>query len=177
MGWVIAVSILICLTLAIGFLMMIRRVAFSGGELPVTAEWIDELSTDRYRPMMRLLDGRDLEFLSSQPGFNRQMSARIRKQRCQIFRGYLRCLSIDFRRISAALKLIMLTSGIDRADLASTLLRYQLAFGCSMLSVQGRLFFYRWGLCTVDVAGLVHIFDAVRQELRRMVPSTVGAAA
>jgi len=166
-----------CIGLALGLFWIIRKVAFSGGDLPVTAEWIDELSPDRYRPMMRLLDGKDLEFLTSQPGFTPEMAARIRRQRCQIFRGYLRCLSADFRRISAALKLIMLHSRHDRPDLAGILLRQQLGFGCGMLIVQGRLFLYRWGLCTVDVSGLVRIFDSVRLELRSMVPATVAAAA
>lgn len=177
MNWVIAISLLICCCLAIGLFLIIRKLAFSGGELPVTAEWIDELSTERYRPMMRLLDGRDLEFLSSQPGFNPHMAARIRAQRCQIFRGYLRCLCADFRRTSAALKLIMLHSQGDRPDLAGALIRHQIAFGWGMLAVNFRLHLYRFGLCTVDVAGLVRIFDTVRIELRSMVPSAVPAAA
>ena len=177
MSWAVEILMPICGLLAIGLLLIIRKLAFSGGDLPVTAEWIDELSTERYRPMMRLLDGRDLEFLSSQPGFTPQLAARIRVQRCQIFRGYLRCLSADFRRITAALKLIMLHSRQDRPDLARTLVRQQLAFGWGMLVVHCRLFLYRWGLCTVDVTGLVRIFDSVRVELRSMVPVAVPTAA
>jgi hypothetical protein len=177
MNWQIAVPVLACCSLAVALFWIIRRVAFRRGDLPVTAEWIDELSTERYRPMMRLLDGKDLEFLTSQPGFTPHMAARIRRQRCQIFRGYLRCLSNDFRRVSAAVQLIMLHSRHDRPDLAGILLRHQLAFGFGMLSVQCRLHLYRWGLCTVDVAGLVRIFEAVRLELRCMVPSAFPAAA
>ena len=48
-----------------GAILLIRKVAFEGGNLPLTAEWIGELSVERYRPMMRLLDGADLEFLRS----------------------------------------------------------------------------------------------------------------
>ena len=177
MNWVVAIPMLVCGSMAIGLFLVIRKVAFSGGELPVTAEWIDELSTERYRPMTRLLDGRDLEFLRSQPGFTSRMAGRIRTQRCQIFRGYLRCLNTDFRRITAALKLIMLHSRHDRPDLASALLRHQLAFGCGMLAVHCRLVLYRWGLCTVDVGSLVRTFEAVRLELRTMVPAAVPVAA
>ena len=54
-------------------------------QLPVTAEWIDELSIERYRPMMRLLDSGDIEFLRAQPGFTPKMVTKLRAQRCQIF--------------------------------------------------------------------------------------------
>jgi len=177
MNWEIAIAATACCSFAIALFLIIRKVAFSGGDLPVTAEWIDELSTERYRPMMRLLDGRDLEFLKAQPGFNAEMAVRIRQQRCQIFGGYLRCLSTDFRRISSALKLIMLQSRQDRPDLAGILLRHQLAFGWGMIAVHCRLLLYRWGIGTVDVASLVRIFDAVRIELRSLVPAAVPAAA
>jgi hypothetical protein len=177
MSWVIAIASVVCCLLAIGLFLTIRKLAFSNGDLPLTAEWIDELSTERYRPMMRLLDGRDLEFLSTQPGFNPRMAARIRAQRCHIFRGYLRCLSSDFRRVSAALKLIMLTSQRDRADLAGTLLRQQIAFGWGLVVVNVRLVVYRWGIGTVDVSSLVQIFDSVRIELRTMIPAAAASAA
>ena len=44
----------------------------------MTADWIDELSIDRYRPMQRLLDTAELDFLRAQPGFNPQMESRLR---------------------------------------------------------------------------------------------------
>lgn len=177
MNWVIAISLLSCCSLAIALFVVIRKLAFAGGELPVTAEWIDELSTERYRPMMRLLDGRDLEFLRSQPGFSPRMASKIRRQRCQIFRGYLGCLSTDFRRISSALKLLMLRSNVDRPDLAAALVRQQFAFGYGMVNVYAHLFLYRWGIANVDVSSLVGIFDSVRVELRTMVPAQMSSAA
>src|SRR5664279_2164904 len=84
-----------------------RRLGTADRSLPVTAEWIDELSTDRYRPMMRLLDSGDIEFLRSQNGYSPKMEARLRAQRCQIFRGYLRCLDMDLQRVCVALKLVL----------------------------------------------------------------------
>ena len=93
MEYVIAISIVTFLALAIALFLLVRKVAFNGSSLPLTAEWIDELSIERYRPMMRLLDGGDLEFLRSQPGFTPRMATKLRAQRCQIFRGYLRCLN------------------------------------------------------------------------------------
>jgi hypothetical protein len=122
--------------------------------------------------MMRLLDGGDLEFLRSQPGFTSSMAGKLRAQRCQIFRGYLRCLSNDFGRVCSAIKLVMLQSKHDRPDLATALLRNQMMFATGIVVVQCRLFLYRWGLCGVDVTSIVKIFDMMRIELRTLVPAS-----
>jgi hypothetical protein len=157
-------------TLLIALTMLIRK-GFGGKNLPVTSEWIDDLSLERYRPMLRLLDGSDIEFLKAQPGFTPEMATRLLAQRIQIFRGYLRALEADFNRVCAALKLVMLHSKRDRADLAQVLVRQQIHFACGVWAVQMRLFLYRWGLCGVDVSGLVKMFDSLRLELRSVIPS------
>lgn len=177
MDLVIAISIVTGGALILALALLIRKVAVPSGNLPVTAEWIDELSVERYRPMLRLLDGEDLEFLRTQPGFTPKMAARLRSQRCQIFRGYMRCLSSDFSRVCSAIKLVMLQSGHDRPDLAGALLRHQAMFAAGLLTVQCRVLLYRWGLCGVDVTSLVKIFDMMRLELRTLVPSAVPMGA
>ena len=172
----IVISIIVCLVLALTLPLLVRKVAVSGGSMPVTAEWIDELSIERYRPMIRLLDGGDLEFLRSQPGFTSAMASKLRVQRCQIFKGYLRCLEGDFSRVCGAIKVLMLQSRNDRPDLAAALVRHQATFLWGMSVVQVRLLLYRWGVCAVDVTRLVELFDTMRLELRTMVPSTMSAA-
>src|ERR1022692_3495604 len=92
MHLVIAISIVFLAVPILATVALLRKLASANRSLPVTAEWIDQLSTDRYRPAMRLLDSRDIDFLRSQAGFTPKMEARLRAQRCQIFRGYLRCL-------------------------------------------------------------------------------------
>ena len=149
----LAIIFLFVLAVGVGLYWLVRRIRFSAAHLPVTAGWIDELSSERYRPMLRLLDGGDLDFLRSQPGFTSQVAARVLKQRCQIFRGYLRCLSNDFDRICLAVKLLMLQARDDRPDLAIFLMRHQVAFAMGMATVYFRLFLYRWGFCGVDVRG------------------------
>lgn len=176
MEYVIAISLVTSLTLVLGVFWMVRKVLSQRAALPVTAEWIDELSVERYRPMMRLLDGGDLAFLRTQPGFSPSMAARLRQQRSQIFRGYLRCLSADFAKVCAAIKLVMLQSQHDRPDLASVLIRHQVMFALGVSLVQLRLLLYRWGICGVDVSALVKTFDVMRLELRSLVPSTAMSA-
>jgi hypothetical protein len=175
MGLLIALSILMGLALAAAAVLA-RKLAFTDTSLPLTAEWIDELSIEHYRPMMHLLDAGDLEFLRSQPGFTPAKAARLRLERCQVFRGYLRSLRTDFQRVCAALKLLMLHSRYDRPDLASVLVHQQLRFECGMMVVRIRLFLYRFGWCGVDVANLVKIFDLMRLELRRLVPAAAVSA-
>ncbi len=145
--------------------------------LPATAGWIDELSIERYRPMLRLLDPAELDFLRAQPGFKPGMESRHRAQRSRLFHEYLRNLGDDFGNICAALKILMVQSAHDRPDLASVLLRNQISFAYGLTLIQLRLLGYRYGLGTVDIGELLTVFDGLRLELRTLVPSEQGAAA
>jgi hypothetical protein len=170
MNFAIALSLVAALALVSVLACLIRKVGSAGKDLPVTSEWIDDLSLDRYRPMLRMLDGSDIAFLRSQPGFTSAMGRKFRAQRTQILRGYLRGLETDFGRVCAAIKLVMLQSKDDRPELAETLLRQQITFACAMLSVRGHLFLYRMGVSGVEVSKLVNIFDSIRLELRNSLP-------
>src|ERR1017187_4152004 len=167
--------ILVALILGIGAL--VRMLGSTDRSLPVTAEWIDDLSTDRYRPMMRRQYSRDIEFLRAQAGFTPKMEAKMRAQHCQIYRGYLRCLDMDFQRVCTALKLVLVQSEQDRPDLSSVLLHNQILFATGLLAVHFRLILYGWGICTVDADRLVRIFDGVGFELRHRVPAAMAVCA
>jgi len=177
MTYLLAISIVTSLALILALVVLIRKVALNGSSLPITAEWIDELSIERYRPMMRLLDENDLTFLKSQPGFTPKMATNLRIQRCQIFRGYLRCLNSDFQKVCAAIKILMLQSLQDRPDLAGVLIHNQVMFAMGLYSVQARLLLFRFGVCGVDVSDLVKMFDSMRLELRSLVPADMPAGA
>jgi hypothetical protein len=177
MDLLIVLSILMGLALAAAAIVLACKLARTDTRLPLTAEWIDELSIERYRPMMHLLDAGDVQFLRSQPGFTPAMAAQLRIERCQVFRGYLRCLRADFQRVCAAVKLLMLHSRYDRPDLAGVLVQQQVMFECGMALVGFRLFLYRFGLCGVDVTDLVKNFDLMRRELKRLVPAAAAMGA
>ena len=174
-NWMTLLIFIVVFASSLGWL--VRRIASPQTSLPVTAGWIDALSIERYRPMIRLLDGEDLEFLRSQPGFTPRMATKLRIQRCRIFRGYLRSLSSDFARVCVALKIVMLQSRDDRPYLANALVRQQALFAAGIAAAHVRLFLYRWGLCGADVTGLVKIFDGMRLELQILVPATLGMEA
>ena len=177
MTFIISTSVLGFFGLGLALAVLYRQLAAPTHSLPVAAGWIDELSVERYRPMLRLLSEDDLQFLRSQPGFTSQWEARHRKQRCQVFRGYLSVLENDFKRVCLAIKFLMVHSQHDRPDLAATLIRSQLAFAGGMVMVQCRLVLYRWGLGAVDVADLIKLFDGMRLELRILVPVNLSALA
>ena len=173
----ITVLIMILAVLILGIAAGVRILGSADRSLPVTAQWIDELSADRYRPMMRLLDSGDIEFLRSQAGFTPKMESKLRAQRCQIFRGYLRCLDLDFQRVCTALKLVLVQSEQDRPDLSVVLLHNQLLFAAGMMGVHFSLILYRWGVWTADADRLVRIFDGMAFELRHLVLAPMAVRA
>jgi hypothetical protein len=173
----IGISIVLLAAPILATVALLRRLDSANPSLPVTAEWIDELSADRYRPMMRLLDSRDIEFLRSQAGFTSKMEGKLRAQRCRIFRDYLRCLDMDFQRVCMALKVVLLHSEQDRPDLSAVLVHHQIMFAAGLLAARFRLLLYRLGICTVDVTSLVQIFDVMRIELRTLVPTAMPVSA
>jgi hypothetical protein len=174
---VILISIVVLAVLMLATVAAIRRLGPADRSLPVTAGWIDELSIDRYLPMMRLLESDDIAFLRSQAGYTKKMESKLRAQRCQIFRGYLRCLDKDFKQVCMALKLVLVQSQHDRPDLSAVLLHHQAMFAYGMMAVHFRLFLYRWGICSADATQLVQIFDVMRLELRNLVPAAMPAGA
>jgi hypothetical protein len=137
----------------------------------LTADWIDDLTIDSYRPMLGLLDEEEFEFLRTQPGFTPKTAKKLRTQRCQVFEVYLGRLDNDFKRIGTALKVLMVQSKHDRPDLASALVWNQMRFACGMTFARLRLVCYRHGIGTVKASRLLEQFEEMRLELRTRVPA------
>jgi len=55
----LTLSAMVVLALVAATVILIRKMNGGGYSLPVTAEWINDLSTEQYRPMLRLLDSAD----------------------------------------------------------------------------------------------------------------------
>jgi hypothetical protein len=177
MDFILGLAAFICLAVGAALAFLFRRLIAGPKSLPVSVDWINDLSIARYRPMERLLSEQDYRFLASQPGFDKKMLRRIRSERRKVFRGYLACLSRDFSLVGAALRLMMMYSTQDRPDLAGILYKQQALFALGMLAVQWRLALHTCGLGTVDVSGLVRGMEFMRQELRHMIPAEGAAVA
>ena len=146
-------------------------------QFPVTVEWIDELSVERYRPMLRLLNQEDVHFLRTQPVFCQADGDQVPHSTLSTLPRVFEAPGQRFRRICSALKVLIVQSRQDRPDPASLLLRNQITFTYRMMMVQARLACYRHGFGNVDVTGLVKLFDGMRLELRTLVPAELGAGA
>src|SRR3954470_24427366 len=99
---VLTLTSIVVLALIAATVMLMKMMGNGGQSLPVTAEWISDLSTERYKPMLRLLDSADIQFLRSQPGYTRKMESTLRMQRSQVFKSYLKCLNTNFQRVATA---------------------------------------------------------------------------
>src|ERR1051326_1180180 len=105
MDLILGLTAFVCL--AVGVVAIVFRRLIAGPKsLPVSADWINELSIARYRPMERLLNEDDFRFLADYPGFDKKMLRRIRAERRKILRCYLDCLTRDFSVAGNALRLM-----------------------------------------------------------------------
>ena len=154
-----------------------RKIIGGPKSLPVSVDWISDLSVGRYKAMERLLGEEDYRFLACQPGLDKRTLRRMRSERRKVFRGYLACLSRDFSLVGAALRLVMTYSSQDRPDLARILYTQQALFALGILAVEWRLALHACGIGTVDVSGLVRAMELMRLELRQMIPAASAAAA
>ena len=171
----LACSVLLVLGVVSGLAWLLRQIRWGGTSLPITADWITELSAERYRPMSRLLQLDDLTVLQSQPGFTAAHASQFRTRRAQVFRGYLRCLHADFSRISIAIRVLMVQSRDDRPDLARLLVRRRALYAVAAAMVHARLWLYERGICGVDPTGLMRTFEALRLELHALLPGRLSA--
>ena len=120
----------------------------------------------RYRPMQRLLDAADFNFVSSHPACNPKILRKMRADRARLFRSYLRALTLDFARAATGLESVMVASSVDRPDLARLVGSSRLSFAKSLVVVEIRLVLFRYGLGTVDVQPLVASIARMREQLQ-----------
>lgn len=138
-------------------------------------DWIVDLSADRYRPMCRLLDENDIRFLRSQPGATPALVKRFRRQRCQLFRGYLRSLERDFHLASEALMVLLVRSPCDRRNAIRALMGSRVKFAVGIFRVRCRLLLYRWNVGHESIACLLNLFEGLQLELLALTPAPVSA--
>jgi len=111
----------------------------------------------RYRPLLRILSDEDLAPVRN----NKKLLRRMRAERAEIFRGYVRCLSRDYARLLSGLSMAVVQSTTDRPDLAFAILRSRLLFASTLCRLDVMVLFYRFGICRVDVSGLAAVVEAL----------------
>jgi hypothetical protein len=135
----------------------------NGGWMPPAAA--------RYRPMLRLLSDDDIAFASS----DKRLVKKLRAQRNRLFRDYLRCLTKDYGRLLAGIRLAMVNSGVDRPDLARALAANQTRFALALCRIECRVFLHQFGIGKVDISGLVDAIDVLRAQVSILTPVALSA--
>ncbi len=153
--------------MAIAVVYLVLQKIQADQSVPVAILSQDSL-TERYRPMFRLLDESDCEFIAA--GFPGSSELRrFRAERRSLFRVYLRNLGADHARIIGAIRNLLVESQLDRPDLVKVLYRCQFQFALAMLSVEFRLFLHALGMGTIDVRSLVSAVEGLQLQLQDMV--------
>ncbi len=170
-----------CASLGTAFAFLFKKLVTQQSASPLADNWDNLFNPMRYRPLERLLDGRDFEYLAAQPGCGSKLVRRLRVERTNIFRGYTRCMRKDFGRILNAIKVIMVHSNVDRPDLARLIMKQRFMFGFAMMTVECRLVMFRFGVGSVSLEAVLAPLDAIRSELRSLAlvaqPATSAAGA
>lgn len=128
-------------------------------------------SAGRYKPMLRLLSSDDAHLVGS----NELMAKNFRRQRVEIFRGYLRCLTKDYGRLLAGIRAAMVQSNVDRPDLAAALFKNEILFTLAICRIEYRLWLHSAGFGTVDVSGVVGAMETLRAQAAVLTPSLSAA--
>ena len=126
---------------------------------------LDGFSIEAYRPMERLFDETDFEFLASQPGYDPSIARKLRAERRRIFRGYLRCLISDFNRLVHLAQLAMVHSSEDRPDLARAIFRLRLNFFWNVANAEVRLALAPLPLGSINAPRLIGCLTSLRENL------------
>jgi hypothetical protein len=156
----------VSLILLASFILLIVKLASSTKVRSVDPDWVRNFSVCSYAPMERLLDEADIAFLKSQPGYEPGMARGLCRSRRKILRMYLHNVAQDFNRLHLALRLAVLDSPHDRADLAGVLVKLKLVFYVNLAAVHVRLALHSLGIGTVDVRGLVSTLETMRTDLQ-----------
>jgi hypothetical protein len=99
-----------------------------------SAEVPQERSAGHYRPMFRLFDESNFEYIIP-AGYPRRarLLRRFRSERRSLFWIYLCELRADHARIVTAIRSLLIESQVDRPDLAITLYRCQFTFALTIV--------------------------------------------
>lgn len=154
------------LALAGGLVWFLRSYVFPAGTEEDRSLADRESLADYYRPMLRLLDDRELQLAKSLPHISASDYKRFRQQRIQAFHLYLNELSTDFRRIEFKLRYLLLAAPAQYSELVRELQRNRAQFQWQLAKLRLYLVVFRFGWVTIDASHLIgslERLDAVLQ--------------
>jgi hypothetical protein len=139
--------------------LLLRLRAMEIGAVSVHTNGVTANVAGRYRPLLRLLGDEDFGFVAGNPKLLRA----LRTERRKLFRTYLSCLTKEYGRLLAGIRLVMVQSRVDRPDLARALAKNRVLFAVAICRIEYRLAMQSFGLGKVDISGVVEAFDRLRE--------------
>jgi hypothetical protein len=120
--------------------------------------------------MKRLLDPTDLQFLR-QSGASTDRISKLRVERRALYRLYLRTMASDFTRIDAALSAILVSSSVDRPELAALLAKSKVNFYWGLVLAEIVLLVHVCGIDEMPVIDVWTPIETVQEQLRQLTPA------
>ncbi len=116
--------------------------------------------------MERLLSENEFHMLKTRAGISQSSLDRLRRERREIFRKYLRCLAADFSSITDEIRSIMIGSQVSRADLAKTLVKARCIFTVAMIAIEFRLALHAFGIYSLKISAAALTSNLEHMRLR-----------
>jgi hypothetical protein len=126
--------------------------------------------TDQYRPLQKLLQKADWQFLSSQPGVTPATVRQFRAQRRKLFRHYLSNLVSDFGVLCFLIRSLMVQSAVDRPDLSAALRKVRTTFYSTVVRIHVHLVADAVGIpeVSIDATELVRALESLSAQARML---------
>lgn len=133
-----------------------------------------EVSWRDYRPMQRLLDPADFEYLRRK-GIGAERIQKLKVQRRKLYRASLRNMAGDFNQVHQALSLLLIHSQGDRPELAAELARQRFVFYRNLLTAEFRLTLNACGIESMPAVDLFAPLAALQSQFQQL--AAAGSAA
>jgi hypothetical protein len=170
---IIPIAGLMMLALGTATLLLLRAF-FGGGRFRDETPELSELCWRDYRPLHRLLDPADFEFLRSR-GVSETKIKKLRAERRRIYSLCLRSLAQDFNQVHRSVNLVLIQSRVDRPELAKELARQKITFYRNLMRAEFRLTLNAFGFERMPAIDLLQPLEVLQSHLRQL--AVVGAAA
>jgi hypothetical protein len=146
-------------------LWVLLRESLAGGQ---NSGRLKQISVCSEAPLESRLTPDDFNFLLGHPTVGRTFLRQLRRERRKVLRLYIRRLRIDFNRVCAELKTLMVQSRQDRPDLARVLVKKRLYFTVRVVQAELGMFCEAAGLTTVDFDQVVDAPESILSDVDRL---------
>lgn len=130
--------------------------------------WLERMSAQGYRPMVRLLSREDWEFVAQHPAATSALKSQFRQRRRDLVRGYVAAIETDFHRVHELLRQTLLHAPADRPDLAEFLVRERFRFTLRVWQVRTRLALDWMGVDHTDLQRLLGTVESLSATARQV---------